>query len=1205
MASGTDSDGEQVVPQEEDESDVRSVQARYLRSPSPSQYSLLSDTYTASIFMEPIHLSSSVAAKKIINEELKSKEVKPLSTNQDMLESAEQLMVEDLYNRIKEKIDDRSLFNTPCVLDLQRVLMQERLEAPMNAVDEVWPNVFIAEKSVAVNKGRLKRMGISHILNCGHGTGVFTSPEFYSGMEIHYLGIEVDDFPECDISKHLRKGAEFLDEALLTYRGKVLVNSVMGISRSAVIVAAYLMIFHHMTILEALMTIRKKRAIYPNDGFLKQLRDLNDNLLEEREEFEQESGDDDTASQGSVLEAKAHSIMVQEEDSGSVMGAKAHSITVQEEETNSVMGSVMSSIAKSSVVSKQPTLIDEDEEEKLYEAWRVKQGLPPREVPKKNNEGKEMELPDQISEDDDDIGKMIFEWQRRNEKYQSAGSEDEDGDSLMGGRRYSPSELSDIESVSSLDIQMLKQQLEASGINRMSRRRADSETTEDSTWDIWNKRIQEIEKEAIKQSNAKDSSEGGPTRIARKPQDIDEESLFSETSSLFNFCKKNKDKLTALERWKIKRIQYGLHKKDSQSTENPKGEENADQGEAKEKNLTDTNLTAYQAWKMKHQKKVGTENKDEIVELARGEDSASAKRNKRREEVLERSKKTLEESQSICGWETESAISGSIPLSAFLPSVHSGMCAEDSASVLSMQSNRSRLSQSMGAPGIPQVPITPLPNITPASGDAISMASIQNWIANVVNETIAQKQNEILMMSRAPSVMSNGIRSGDHGRNPDDDKMSLLSMQSSSSFAGSTSRQRDIRNTDTQSMMSCDSSLSSSIRGKITQTSKPLYSLFVDDIDLKELNKKEKELRTELSGKMSEYKKEKIATDNKRSTLFKKKKAKEDDDEKEEVDSFNTTSVNYRPLHYEDTSRVEVSYPSAGGFSKGVREANRAETSYSSAGGFSRDVRDTSTSETSFSSAGGFTRDVRDTYRAEKTYVSAGGFSRDLQASIESNVEKWLSDQKAENRTTHQEWSEGGTNQYARRAVARDPDSNSISDRIFRSQTEQRNGSLTCQQSTRDSYQDSTIFSSASKDEDKDFSRYGQSKFSKATSPKNDNPEPFFFRTSPESHSRPDSPESTSSCTREHHFEASEALLNGDASEHESKRKFNHSFEKDADKAKEDSSTEEERTPLGRWSQYRRKNNEEEDMDDDDIIAAWRNKQEDTKAKLQRRRKKD
>ena len=79
---------------------------------------------------------------------------------------------------------------------------------------------FFLFRSVAVNKGRLKRLGITHILNAAHGTGVYTGPEFYTGLEIQYLGVEVDDFPEVDISQHFRKAAEFLDEALLTYRGE-------------------------------------------------------------------------------------------------------------------------------------------------------------------------------------------------------------------------------------------------------------------------------------------------------------------------------------------------------------------------------------------------------------------------------------------------------------------------------------------------------------------------------------------------------------------------------------------------------------------------------------------------------------------------------------------------------------------------------------------------------------------------------------------------------------------------------------------------------------------------------------------------------------------------------------------------------------------------------------------------------------------------
>lgn len=78
--------------------------------------------------------------------ELKPRGIKAEAECPGMLESAEQLLVEDLYNRVREKMDDTSLYNTPCIMDLQRALVQDRQEAPWNEVDEVWPNVFIAEK---------------------------------------------------------------------------------------------------------------------------------------------------------------------------------------------------------------------------------------------------------------------------------------------------------------------------------------------------------------------------------------------------------------------------------------------------------------------------------------------------------------------------------------------------------------------------------------------------------------------------------------------------------------------------------------------------------------------------------------------------------------------------------------------------------------------------------------------------------------------------------------------------------------------------------------------------------------------------------------------------------------------------------------------------------------------------------------------------
>lgn len=73
---------------------------------------------------------------------------------------------------------------------------------------------------MAVNKARLKRMGVTHILNAAHGTGVYTGESFYAGMGLRYMGIEVDDFPDSDMAPHFRPTAEFLDDALLTHRGE-------------------------------------------------------------------------------------------------------------------------------------------------------------------------------------------------------------------------------------------------------------------------------------------------------------------------------------------------------------------------------------------------------------------------------------------------------------------------------------------------------------------------------------------------------------------------------------------------------------------------------------------------------------------------------------------------------------------------------------------------------------------------------------------------------------------------------------------------------------------------------------------------------------------------------------------------------------------------------------------------------------------------
>ncbi|MBW04166.1 Dual specificity phosphatase DUPD1, partial [Eschrichtius robustus] len=63
---------------------------------------------------------------------------------------------------------------------------------------------------------------------------------------------------------------------------KILVHCAMGRSRSATLVLAYLMIHRNMTLVDAIQQVAKNRCVLPNRGFLKQLRELDQQLVQQR-----------------------------------------------------------------------------------------------------------------------------------------------------------------------------------------------------------------------------------------------------------------------------------------------------------------------------------------------------------------------------------------------------------------------------------------------------------------------------------------------------------------------------------------------------------------------------------------------------------------------------------------------------------------------------------------------------------------------------------------------------------------------------------------------------------------------------------------------------------------------------------------------------------------------------------------------------------
>merc|ERR1719195_2500391 len=91
---------------------------------------------------------------------------------------------------------------------------------------------------------------------------------------LQYYGFHVDDLPHCNISRYFHRA--------VTAGGLVVVNCYMGLSRSASVVIAYLMTKHDMSFDRALGFVKKSRLVRPNEGFVKQLKDLELSLKRRR-----------------------------------------------------------------------------------------------------------------------------------------------------------------------------------------------------------------------------------------------------------------------------------------------------------------------------------------------------------------------------------------------------------------------------------------------------------------------------------------------------------------------------------------------------------------------------------------------------------------------------------------------------------------------------------------------------------------------------------------------------------------------------------------------------------------------------------------------------------------------------------------------------------------------------------------------------------
>ncbi|XP_069741354.1 dual specificity protein phosphatase 13A-like [Narcine bancroftii] len=169
---------------------------------------------------------------------------------------------------------------TATVTELEGILRNNRF--PLSPIDEVWPNLYIGDMTVAEDRFRLWKLGITHVLNAAHKQLASSGCQDFYGTTVDYYGIAAQDLPNFDISAYFYSASEYIHQVVSVLGGKIFVHCAFGYSRSATLVLAYLMIYHHLSLLDAVNTVAQRRRIFPNRGFLKQLQALDIKLQQER-----------------------------------------------------------------------------------------------------------------------------------------------------------------------------------------------------------------------------------------------------------------------------------------------------------------------------------------------------------------------------------------------------------------------------------------------------------------------------------------------------------------------------------------------------------------------------------------------------------------------------------------------------------------------------------------------------------------------------------------------------------------------------------------------------------------------------------------------------------------------------------------------------------------------------------------------------------
>ena len=165
-------------------------------------------------------------------------------------------------------VEDNRIVSLPDPADLPAVQLLHSVP------QEVLPGIFIGSSSTSKNRRSLALFGLTHHVALTDPIGDSQAPE--CNVSDHYfqdrLLLQISDVEAQPLDEAIRQCSTFIENAVL--RGhKILINSTLGVSRSAAIICAYMIKNMHVTYDEAISRLRTVRGnVKPNAGFERQLR---------------------------------------------------------------------------------------------------------------------------------------------------------------------------------------------------------------------------------------------------------------------------------------------------------------------------------------------------------------------------------------------------------------------------------------------------------------------------------------------------------------------------------------------------------------------------------------------------------------------------------------------------------------------------------------------------------------------------------------------------------------------------------------------------------------------------------------------------------------------------------------------------------------------------------------------------------------------